>query len=148
MKFLDSLLEEVNKSPAIFDRAKLRWMNGVYIREILDTDELTKRAVEFFEGFGYKADFEYYKKVIEAIKDSIETLMDIKERARVFFVDEFMFDEEIVKEVRQDENFYKVIQSFYEKIKERDKLSKEDFKEISKEIQKELGVKGKALFIL
>lgn len=139
-------LEEVNKSPAIFDRAKLRWMNGVYIREILDTDELTKRAVEFFEGFGYKADFEYYKKVIEAIKDSIETLMDIKERARVFFVDEFMFDEEIVKEVRQDENFYKVIQSFYEKIKERDKLSKEDFKEISKEIQKELGVKGKALF--
>lgn len=139
-------LHEVNKSPAIFDRAKLRWMNGVYIREILDLDELTKRAVEFFEGFGYKADFEYYRKVMEAIRDSIETLMDIKERAKVFFINDFAFDEEIVKEVRQDENFYKVVESFYQKIKDKDSITKEDFKTITKEIQKELGVKGKALF--
>ncbi|WP_028950990.1 glutamate--tRNA ligase [Sulfurihydrogenibium subterraneum] len=139
-------IEDVNKSPAIFDRTKLRWMNGVYIREILDLEELTKRSVEFFEGFGYKADFEYYKKVMEAIRDSIETLMDIKERAKVFFVDEFPFTEEVVAEVKSDPNFYKVVETFYEKVKDLDKITKEDFKNITKEIQKEHGFKGKALF--
>jgi len=139
-------IEDVNKSPAIFDRTKLRWMNGVYIREILDLEELTKRSVEFFEGFGYKADFEFYKKVMEAIRDSIETLMDIKERAKVFFVDEFPFTDEIVTEVKSDPNFYKVVEIFYEKVKGLDKLTKEDFKTITKEIQKEYGFKGKALF--
>ncbi len=139
-------IEDVNKSPAIFDRTKLRWMNGVYIREILDLEELTRRSVEFFEGFGYKADFEYYKKVMEAIRDSIETLMDIKERSKVFFIDEFPFTDEIVAEVKADPNFYKVVEIFYEKIKVLDKITKEDFKSITKEIQKEHGFKGKALF--
>jgi glutamyl-tRNA synthetase/nondiscriminating glutamyl-tRNA synthetase len=139
-------IEDVNKSPAIFDRTKLRWMNGVYIREILDLEELTRRSVEFFEGFGYKADFEYYKKVMEAIRDSIETLMDIKKRSKVFFIDEFPFTDEIVAEVKTDPNFYKVVEIFYEKIKVLDKITKEDFKSITKEIQKEHGFKGKALF--
>lgn len=139
-------LEDVNKSPAIFDRAKLRWMNSVYIREIVDLDELTKRSVEFFEGFGYKSDFDYYKKVIQAIRDSIETLIDIKDRAKAFFIDEFVFNQEIVKEVREDENFYRVVQLFYDKIKDKSSITKEDFKNITKEIQKELNVKGKGLF--
>ncbi|MCX7737928.1 MAG: glutamate--tRNA ligase [Hydrogenothermaceae bacterium] len=139
-------LEDVNSSPAIFDRTKLRWMNGVYIREIISLDDLTKRATEFFEGFGYIANFEYYRKVMEAIRDSIETLLDIKERGRVFFVDETIFSEEVIKEVRLEENFYRVVQTFYEKVKDRETLSKEEFKSITKEIQKELNIKGKALF--
>jgi glutamyl-tRNA synthetase/nondiscriminating glutamyl-tRNA synthetase len=139
-------IEDVNKSPAIFDRTKLRWMNGVYIREILDLDDLTKRAIPFFEGFGYKADYEFYKKVMSAIRDSIETLMEIKERAKVFFVDEFPYTEEIVNEVKSDENVYKVVEIFYNKIKNLSAITKEDFKNIAKEIQKEYGYKGKALF--
>lgn len=139
-------IEDVNKSPAIFDRTKLRWMNGVYIREILDLDDLTKRAVEFFEGFGYKADFNYYKKVMSAIRDSIETFIDIKERAKVFFINEFPFTEEIITEVKSDENFYKVVEIFYNKIKDLNTITKEDFKNITKEIQKEYNIKGKSLF--
>jgi len=139
-------IEDVNKSPAIFDKTKLRWMNGVYIREILDLDDLTKRATAFFEGFGYKADYEFYKKVMSAIRDSIETLMEIKERAKVFFVDEFPYTEEIVNEVKSDENVYKVVEIFYNKIKNLPTITKEDFKNITKEIQKEYGYKGRALF--
>jgi len=139
-------LADVHKSPAIFDKTKLKWMNGVYIREIIDIDELTKRAVPFFKGFGYIADFDYYKKVMEAIRDSIETFMDIEERAKPFFVDDFPYSDE-VKEIMSDENAYKVVQLFYEKVKQLDTITKEDFKRITKEIQKELGVKGKKLFM-
>jgi len=138
-------IKDVHKSPAVFDRTKLRWMNGVYIRERIDIDELTRRAVPFFEGFGYKADFEYYKRVMEAIRDSIETLMDIKDRARPFFVDEFEFDERAREEL-SDEIAYTVVQRFYEKIRDRDSLTGQEFKSIMKEIQKELKVRGRQLF--
>ncbi len=138
-------IKDAHKSPAVFDRTKLRWMNGVYIREKIDINELTRRAVPFFEGFGYKADFEYYKRVMEAIRDSIETLMDIKDRARPFFIDEFEFDER-AKEELSDETAYTVVQRFYEKIKDRDSLTGQEFKSIMKEIQKELKVRGRQLF--
>src|SRR4051812_25197428 len=39
-------LERVSKNPAVFDEAKLRWMNGHYLRE-LELDELQRRIEEF-----------------------------------------------------------------------------------------------------
>ncbi|HEX4717719.1 MAG TPA: glutamate--tRNA ligase family protein [Thermoleophilaceae bacterium] len=38
-------LERVSKNPAVFDEAKLRWMNGHYLRE-LDVDDLKARLEE------------------------------------------------------------------------------------------------------
>jgi len=137
---------QIHNAPAVFDRAKLRWLNGVYIREKIDLDDLTERAVPFFEGFGYKADFDYYRKVMEAIRDSLETLMDIEQRAKPFFVDDFHYEED-AQQFLKDETGYRVVQLFYEKVKDMDEIKKEDFKRITKEIQKELGVKGKNLFM-
>ena len=139
-------IEDVHNAPAVFDRAKLKWLNSVYIREILDLEDVTGRAVPFFERFGYKADFDYYLKVMDVIRDSLETFMDIKERAKPFFVDDFHYDEDAQNFLR-DESGYKVVQVFYEKIKDFERITKEDFKKITKEIQKELGVKGKGLFM-
>src|SRR3954470_581289 len=39
-------LERVSKNPAVFDEAKLRWMNGHYVRE-LSVDDLRARLHEF-----------------------------------------------------------------------------------------------------
>ncbi|RUM46459.1 MAG: glutamate--tRNA ligase [Hydrogenothermus sp.] len=139
-------IEDVHNAPAVFDRAKLKWLNGVYIREILDLDDLTNRAIPFFEKFGYKADFEYYKKVLNVIRDSLETLNDIKERAFPFFVDEFEYEND-AKEILENEESINVIKTFYEKVSNLESISQADFKAITKEIQKELKVKGKALFM-
>src|SRR6476469_7362722 len=43
-----STLERVSRNPAVFDEAKLRWMNGHYLRE-MDVEELQHR-VEAFVG--------------------------------------------------------------------------------------------------
>jgi len=139
-------IEDVHNAPAVFDRAKLKWLNGVYIREILDLDDLTKRATVFFEKFGYSADFEYYKKVLSVIRDSLETLNDIKDRAFPFFVDEFDYEDD-AKTILQNEEAINVIKTFYEKVLKLENISQADFKSITKEIQKELKVKGKGLFM-
>jgi len=139
-------IEDIHNAPAVFDRAKLRWLNGVYIREILDLDDLTNRAIPFFKKFGYEADFEYYRKVMEAIRDSLEVLNDIKERAYPFFIEDYPFEED-AKQFLENETGYKVIQTLYEKLKAVDTIDSGKFKKIMKEIQKELGVKGKNLFM-
>lgn len=139
-------IKDVHNAPAVFDRAKLKWLNGIYIREIIDLDDLTNRAIPFFEKFGYKANFEYYKKVLNAIRDSLETLNDIKERAFPFFIDDFEYEDD-AKEILENENSINVIKSFYEKVSKLENISQADFKAITKEIQKELKVKGKALFM-
>lgn len=48
-------LEKVTKSPAVFDTAKLDWMNGHYIRE-LSVAELTERLIPFWRGAGLLSD--------------------------------------------------------------------------------------------
>ena len=83
---------------------------------------------------------------MEVIRDSLETLIDIEERAKPFFIDDFHYEEE-AKQWLEDENGYKVVQAFYEKIKNLEMITKDDFKKITKEIQKELKVKGKGLFM-
>ena len=41
-------LDQVSRNPARFDEVKLRWLNGVYLREMA-SDELTRRMGEFLE---------------------------------------------------------------------------------------------------
>ena len=41
-------LEQVSRNPARFDEVKLRWLNGVYLRD-MPSDELTRRVGEFLE---------------------------------------------------------------------------------------------------
>ena len=139
-------IKDIHNAPAVFDRAKLKWLNGVYIREKLDLEDLTKRAIPFFEKFGYKRDFEYYKKVMEVIRDSLETLNDIKERAFPFFVEDYEIEDDGKKFI-QSETGKSVLELFYEKVKNRENLDRNEFKKITKEIQKELKVKGKNLFM-
>ncbi len=42
-------LETVSKNPAIFDTAKLEWLNGVYVREMA-TDEFAERTIPLVEA--------------------------------------------------------------------------------------------------
>jgi glutamyl-tRNA synthetase len=61
-------LERVNRNPARFDEAKLRWMNGVYLRE-LPLPELTRR-LEAFTGR------EGLEDLVRISREKIQTLAD------------------------------------------------------------------------
>ncbi|HEY4996726.1 MAG TPA: glutamate--tRNA ligase [Solirubrobacteraceae bacterium] len=61
-------LERVSRNPARFDEVKLRWMNGLYMRE-LPVEELTRR-VEQFTG---RTDLE---QAVQISQEKIQTLAD------------------------------------------------------------------------
>ncbi|ROR31395.1 glutamyl-tRNA synthetase [Mobilisporobacter senegalensis] len=83
---LDELIKEfdyhhINKSPAVFDMVKLRWMNGIYITN-MDTETYYKMALPYIkEVIRKELDI---KKIADLVKTRIETFLDIKEHIDFF----------------------------------------------------------------
>ncbi|MFN3870156.1 MAG: glutamate--tRNA ligase [Aquificaceae bacterium] len=134
-------LEDVNSSPAVFNKDKLRWLNGVYIREIIPLERLVEEFMPFLERAGYKADKAYVERVLEKTRDSFETLKEGVERLKPFFADEITYSSEALS-VLENQTSIMVLESFLQRI-QKGELSGEVVKAIAKEIQKELKVKAK-----
>ena len=83
-------LERVGKPAAIFDLDKLRWMNGVYIRQ-LDTDELAARILPFLERAWppelLPIDREYLRRLTPLVQERLKTLAEAPDLLSYFFAD-------------------------------------------------------------
>lgn len=97
-------LEQVSSSPASFDRDKLLWFNGKYIREKSD-EELYEACLPFLRTFVDPSDIntstrEWLTGVILLYKDRIETLGEIEDALEYFFVDPVDYSEEDLSKAR------------------------------------------------
>ena len=66
----------MNKSPAVFDMGKLRWMNGEYIKA-MDFDKFYERALPYLKEAIHK--YLDLKKIASQVKTRIEVFPEIKE---------------------------------------------------------------------
>ncbi len=73
--------KRINKSPAVFDMMKLRWMNGEYIKT-MDYDEYKKYALPYVQKVIHK-DIDL-DKILELMKTRIEVFPDIPEKIDFF----------------------------------------------------------------
>jgi glutamyl-tRNA synthetase len=83
-------LERVNRNPARFDEAKLRWLDGIYIRE-LPVPELAERVLDFLRisdpaaASVAAADRELLEGAVAISREKIQTLADFWPLSRFFF---------------------------------------------------------------
>jgi glutamyl-tRNA synthetase len=66
-------LDRVGASPAVFDYAKLDWLNGVYLRE-LPVDEYATRLVAYLREQGYDWDEELVRRAAPLVQEKIAKL--------------------------------------------------------------------------
>lgn len=83
---LDELIEKfdyhnINKSPAVFDIVKLKWMNGEYFKA-MDSERFYDLAMPYIKKFISK-DIDL-KKILDLVKTRIEVLQDIEELTDFF----------------------------------------------------------------
>jgi glutamyl-tRNA synthetase len=71
----------INKSPAVFDVVKLRWMNGEYLK-MMDEDKFYDLALPYIKEVIHKE--MDYKRIANLVKTRIETLCDIGEKIDFF----------------------------------------------------------------
>ena len=140
-------IEGVSKSAAIFDMQKLTWMNGIYIRQ-LPIDKLVQLCLPYIEQAVYRVrDMVWFRQVVELLQERLEKLSDIVELARYFFIADFILDEE-ARAVMDADGTRDVVAGFAELLKKGEEyVTKEECSEMIKAVGKELGVKGKGLFI-
>lgn len=91
-------LEGINKSPAIFDETKMKWLSGEYIKE-MNEEEFKAHALKFLEkskAFGkYDTD-----KLLALVRTRIQTFGDIPEK--LDFLEEFgKYDTELFVNEKQ-----------------------------------------------
>ncbi|MBM3266063.1 MAG: glutamate--tRNA ligase [Candidatus Sericytochromatia bacterium] len=88
-------LSGVGKSAAVFDYAKLEWLNGDWIRR-LGVEEIARRARPYFEARGLIAPGAAEPRlpgVVAALIERSRTLVHLVDQARYFFADDLTWDE-------------------------------------------------------
>jgi glutamyl-tRNA synthetase len=89
-------LERVGKTAAIFNKDKLEWMNGVYLRK-LSLEEFVRRATPFLDrdlpgSVERPLDHSYVREVLSLIQERAKTLAEVPRLADFFFLDELQYD--------------------------------------------------------
>lgn len=92
-------LERVSRSAAIFDIAKLEWMNGYYMRN-LSAEQVIKSAIEYMASAGLnvqKFEREWLEGVIRLEIERSKTLAEMYEHLRFFFEENISYEPAAVK---------------------------------------------------
>jgi len=86
------------KAPSVFDKAKLNWMNGMYIRK-KSVEEFAELALPFVVESGIyteekaRANWEWFTQVMAQVQPRVELLTQVQDHADVFFKDQIEVNE-------------------------------------------------------
>lgn len=145
--------EHITKSPAVFDTEKLKWMNRHYLK-VSPRTRLVELCIPSLAKVGYvapplsPASSEWLERVLDAVLKNLDALGQIPEALRLIF--EFDAASTIrgdeTRHVAEDQAAREVLEAFIPKVLTESELTYARFREITKEVQKETGKRGKELF--
>jgi glutamyl-tRNA synthetase len=89
-------LDRISRTAAVFNKDKLEWMNGVYLRG-LSLDEFTRRAMPFLENglpsnIKRPLDAGYIRRIMPMVQERARTLAEVPQLSDFFFTDELEYD--------------------------------------------------------
>jgi glutamyl-tRNA synthetase len=89
-------LERISRTAAVFNKDKLDWMNGVYIRS-LSREEFVQRAIPFLEKglpveISRPLDVGYVHQFMPLVQERARTLAEVPQLSDFFFIDELEYD--------------------------------------------------------
>jgi glutamyl-tRNA synthetase len=90
-------LEKVGFTAAVFDTAKLEWLNGYWLRQT-PPGKLAQRLLPFLERDGLISDpnlvdLAWLERVVASLQERSKTLLEMARSARFYFVDEVAYDD-------------------------------------------------------
>jgi len=146
-------LDRFSAHSAIYDIVKFKWVNGQHLKK-MGTPELvamieatcTGEAVDFFK----KQNAEWKTKTVEILKQQpIEFITDIPRLIQEMILDTTLESGEQIDEIKTWESSAKIHQFIKDKIDNygSDFISETDLNAWTESLKKDLGIKGKPLFM-
>ena len=142
-------LERVSKTAAIFNREKLEWMNGVYIRK-LSPEDFIKRATPFLEeGLPEEVPLsdDYVRRIMPLIQERARTLAEIPGLTDFFFTKKLEYETELLVGKKMDrESAGRALSLSLEKLKPLEPFDENSLEALLRPLAMELGLKTGQLF--
>ena len=144
-------LERIGKTAAIFDKAKLEWMNGVYLRK-LSPQEFAELAASFLDrdlppSVRRPLDEGYIRQVMPLIQERAKTLAQIPQLADFFFLDELEYDTKLFPSDGMDVgSAVQAIQVSRQKLEALEAWEKSSLEALLRPLAKELDLSAGKLF--
>ena len=141
--------DRVNNTGAVFDKRKLDWVNGHYVRE-LSAEKLAEDIKPYMVKSGLIDDSYDQDKLVllaETWQSAIDKFSDAPELAKNYYIksEDIDFDED-AKEAISTDDAKTLFNAFLNKLEEVDEIDADFAKSVMKTIQKETGIKGKNLW--
>lgn len=135
----------LSKSPAKFDEAKLTWINNQYIKKLTD-EQYYELVLPFLEKDLNVTDSKWLKDVALLYKDQLSYGQEITDLVTLFFKDEINLDQDSIDFVQQD-GVDQTLKQLKQNLNAIETFEVDEIKAAIKAVQKDLGVKGKMLFM-
>lgn len=143
--------DRLSKSPALFDKQKLTWMNNQYVKQ-LEVSQAVELALPHLIKAGKVEETrtpeqdEWVQQLISLYQEQMSYGAEIVELSQLFFKEELEFEAEAT-EVLAEEQVPEVMQAFLQELDALESFTAEDVKKAIKAVQKATGHKGKKLFM-
>ena len=143
--------DRLSKSPALFDKQKLTWMNNQYMKKV-ETERVLELSLPHLVKSGLVSENmtdeerQWVYKLVELYQEQMSFGAEIVELSGLFFKDELVYDEE-AKEILADETVPEVLSAFLGEVNNLPEFTDTEIKASIKRVQKETGHKGKKLFM-
>ena len=144
-------VNRLSKSPSMFDKTKLTWMNNQYVKQ-LPLEEVVELALPHLQQAGRlpqnlsTEEKQWATDVIALYHEQMSYGAEITELTDLFFKEELTYDEEAMV-VLNGEQVPEVMASFKTQLKQLETFEPDAIKAAIKAVQKETGHKGKNLFM-
>ncbi|QSB11598.1 glutamate--tRNA ligase [Lysinibacillus sp. FSL K6-0057] len=143
--------KRLSKSPSMFDKQKLTWMNNQYIKK-LSLEEVVALSLPHLQKAGLLPEeltaeqHAWATDLIALYHDQMSFGAEIVELSSLFFNEHIEYDEE-AKEVLAGEQVPEVMAAFKAQLEELEEFTPDAVKAAIKAVQKTTGHKGKNLFM-
>ena len=141
----------LSKSPSMFDKTKLTWMNNQYVKQ-LSLEEVVELALPHLQAAGRlpqnltAEEKQWATDVIALYHEQMSFGAEITELTDLFFKEELAYDEEATA-VLAGEQVPEVMAAFKTQLEQLEAFEPDAIKAAIKAVQKETGHKGKNLFM-
>lgn len=140
-------LEQVSRTNAVFDRAKLEWFNAEYLRtepleKILPAVEGELRRSGLWRDEWASGQREWFAQAVDLLRPRARLLTDFSSWARGFFSDEFDYHPDAVMKFLRDERLKDLLPKLREALAGVAAWSHDDIEQAVRGVAKEAGVKA------
>lgn len=144
--------ERVSRTGGIFDKDKLDWINGHYIRNST-VEKIVEMSIPYLKEAGLidqefvENRYEWLKLLIQTVQESLHTVAEIVQKVEFVFKNDVEIFDENALEVIKGEQVPVLLNAIKDELNNIEEIDLEYAKGFMKIIQKATDVKGKNLFM-